>query len=216
MHGQGARFLGFSLERIYNQSYPNIQVVISDHSIDESIYTVCNDWLKKLNIKYLKNTKNRGSSSANINNAINNCDGELIKILFQDDFLFYKNSILDISTHFTNNCSWLVSACTHTQDGKNLYHDFMPKWNHNIHLGVNTLSSPSVLTIKNVVSERFDESLIWLMDCDVYKKLYNKYGLPTFLMSINIVNRLWGNRLSNTISKDIKQKEVNTLRERYK
>ena len=74
----------------------------------------------------------------------------------------------------------------------------------------------SVLTIKNVVSERFDESLIWLMDCDIYKKLYNKYGLPTFLMSINIVNRLWGNRLSNTISKDLKQKEVNTLRERYK
>ena len=93
MHGKGSNFLNFSLEQIYNQSYSNIQVVISDHSIDNSIYTVCNDWSKKLNIKYLKNTKNRGSSSANINNAINNCDGKLIKILFQDDFLFYKNSI---------------------------------------------------------------------------------------------------------------------------
>ena len=121
-----------------------------------------------------------------------------------------------LSSPVSANCSWLVSACTHTRDGNNLYHNFTPKWNHNIHLGVNTLSSPSVLTIKNVVSERFDESLIWLMDCDIYKKLYNKYGLPVFLMSINIVNRLWENRLSDTIPENIKQKEVNILKEKYK
>ena len=216
MHGQGARFLGFSLERIYNQSYPNIQVVISDHSIDESIYTVCNDWSKKLNIKYLKNTEGIGSSSVNINNAINNCDGELIKILFQDDFLFHTNSILDISTHFTDDCTWLVSSCTHTRDGEGFYNNFTPKWNDNIHLGVNTVSSPSVLTIKNTISERFDESLIWLMDCDMYKTLYDKYGSPIILSSINVVNRLWGSRLSETIPENIKQKEVNILRERYK
>jgi len=216
MKGYGSQFLDESLSKINNQTYKNIQVVISDHSSNNDLEKVINFWSDKLNIKYIKNIKNIGSSSSNTNLAIDNCDGELIKILFQDDFLYDENSIKSIIDNFNNNDKWLVTSCLHTNDGVNMYNNHQPRWNDNIHLGVNTISSPSVLTIHKSVKERFDDNLIWLMDCDMYKKLHIKYGLPKILTTINVVNRLWGNRLSDTISQSIKDNELIKMKLKYK
>lgn len=216
MKGLGAQFLNESLLKISNQTYKNIQVVISDHSSTNIIENVVNIWLKELNIKYIKNIENVGSSSSNTNLAIDNCDGELVKILFQDDFLYDENSIKSIIDNFSDNDKWLVTTCLHTNDGINMYNEHQPRWNDEIHLGVNTISSPSVLTIHKSVRERFDDNLIWLMDCDMYKKLYIKYGLPKILPTINVVNRLWGSRLSDTIPQSIKDDELIKIKIKYK
>ena len=216
MKGVGAKFLDESLLKINNQTYKNIQVVISDHSINDDVKNICDKWSSKLQIKYLRNSENIGSSSSNINSAINNCDGEIIKILFQDDFLYDNYSIELIVNFFEDNDKWLVTSCFHTNDGINVYNEHHPVWNDNIHLGVNTISSPSVLSIKNGIKERFDDDLIWLMDCDMYKKLYNEYGHPKILPAINVVNRLWGNRLSDTIPQSVKDNELIKMKLKYK
>jgi hypothetical protein len=210
MRGRGVEFLNFSLEKINSQTYKDIQIVISDHSLNNDIKRLCDYWLKKLNIKYLKNEDNRGSSSANINNAIENSDGDIIKILFQDDFLFDEYSIEDIVNNFSGD--WLITPCLHTSDGMNFFNPIYPYWNDNIHLGVNTISSPSVLTISKNVKERFDNQLIWLMDCDYYKKLYINYNQPIITKKINVVNRLWGSRLSDTIPEEIKDNELKIIK----
>ncbi|MHA8108528.1 glycosyltransferase [Aquirufa sp. A-Brett2-W8] len=215
MHGYGVTFLEFSFTKIISQTYNNIQVVISDHSISNDIQELCNSWTDRLNILYLRNENNRGNSSSNINNAINNCDGELIKILFQDDFLIESNVIYDIVNSFKSNQFWLVCACTHSNNGIDYYNNFYPKWNSNIVGGMNTISSPSVLTIRKSVKERFDENLIWLMDCDFYMQLYIKYGLPVIHNNICIVNRIWGNRLSDTIPETIKKREELYMRDKF-
>ena len=31
------------------------------------------------------------------------------------------------------------------------------------------------------MKERFDENLVWLMDCEFYYRLKNKYGNPIYL-----------------------------------
>lgn len=215
MKGQGVAFLDFSLEKISRQTYKDIQVVISDHSVNIEIGDLCRHWSKKLNIKYIKNTLKRGSSSANINNAMDYCDGKIIKILFQDDFLFSEQSIEDIMAHFTTDHQWLVSSCTHTNDGLNFYNDFSPRWNDMMYKGENTISSPSVLSVRNNTPERFNEELIWLMDCDFYMQLYNKYGPPAILDTVNVANRLWGNRLSDTIPQEVKEREKAILSRKY-
>jgi glycosyltransferase involved in cell wall biosynthesis len=216
MNGFGASFLNDSLTKIYNQTYKNIQVVVSDHSINNDIKEICDKWSDKLLIKYLKNKNNIGSSSSNINFAINNSDGDIIKILFQDDFLHNEYSIELIVNFFDENDKWLITSCLHTNDGINMFNEHHPKWNDKIHLGINTISSPSVLSIKNDVKERFDDDLIWLMDCDMYKKLYDSYGPPKILPSVNVVNRLWGNRLSDTIPQSIKDNELIKMKLKYK
>lgn len=204
MGGQGHMFLKKSFEILTNQTFKDFNVIVSDHSKDNFIEGLCVQYENKLNIKYYKNTEKRGSSSANINNAIKNADGKLIKILFQDDFLFNERSLEEIVKNFdTEKDNWLVTACTHSKDGVNFFNPIYPIYNNLIHLGKNTISSPSVLTIKNENPLFFDENLLWLMDVDYYKRCYNKFGNPKIINEINVVNGIGLYQVSSSM--------VNTL-----
>jgi glycosyltransferase involved in cell wall biosynthesis len=218
MHGFGARFLDFSLDKIAGQTYRNVEVVVSDHSQDLEISDVCRSWIRKgLDLKYLRNDNDRGNSSANLNNALRHAQGEYFKILFQDDFLISQSALENIEIAFRKNKkkSWLVSACGHSVDGILVEHPFYPKYNDQIHLGNNTISSPSVLAIRNQDITFFDEQLIWLMDVDYYKRLYEKFGEPIILDELCVANRVWEKQLSNTISDSVKNAEFAYVTEKY-
>ena len=103
MNGVGKIFLRKSLELISDQTFKDIEIVISDHSIGDSIEKVCKEFYSELNIVYLRNFENRGSSSSNMNNAILNCSGEIIKFLFQDEYLYKKDCLQDIKDYFDKN-----------------------------------------------------------------------------------------------------------------
>ncbi len=200
MGGSGHIFLRQSFDVLVVQTFKDFNVVISDHSKNDLIKNLCAEYEDRLNINYHKNTEHAGSSSANINNAIKKADGKLIKILFQDDFLFHEKSLEEIVKNFDmRKDGWLITASEHSKDGIHFFRPFYPKYNDNIHLGKNTISSPSVLTIKNENPLLFDEKLIWLMDCDYYKRCYITYGEPKILNSINVVNRVGAHQVSHSI-----------------
>ncbi len=201
MGGHGHVFLKQSLDILCHQTYKDFDVVISDHSQDNFIEEACKEYEGKLTIHYVRNMEKRGSSSANINNAIRNATGQLIKILFQDDFLYHDNALADIVSSFNiEKDHWLVTACIHSRDGKKFYRPFYPRYTANIHLGHNTISSPSVLTIKNDKPLLFNEDLIWLMDVEYYKRCYNAFGEPTILNTITVVNRTGAHQVSNILA----------------
>jgi glycosyltransferase involved in cell wall biosynthesis len=200
MHGLGKIYLKQSFDILREQTFQDFNVIISDHSKDSEIEKLCLEYTKYFLIVYIKNTQNRGNSSANINNAIKNANGEIIKILFQDDFLYNKNSLKDIAENFDlQKDHWMVTACEHSKDIKYLFRPFYPRYNHFIHLGFNTISSPSVLSIRNKNILFFDEKLIWLMDVDYYKQCYKKFGSPKILNKINVVNRVGKHQVSNSL-----------------
>jgi dTDP-4-dehydrorhamnose reductase len=217
-NGRGSEFLDFSLEILSNQTFKNFEVVISDHSIDDTIYDTIKKWDDKLDIKYVKNDVGRGVISPNINNAMSLCNGEWIKVLFQDDFL-YNNESLDIQYNFIKNSdkniNWLMTKFYHSNDGITFYRLYNPVWNDRIWTGHNTMGCPSGMTIKNNNLIYFDIELNWLMDCDYYQKMFLKYGQPYILNEITVVNRTWGNRLTDTTPQSLKDKEFNILKERY-
>ena len=199
MNGLGKGFLKQSFDILKEQTFKDFDVVISDHSKDDAIKDLCEEYKDILDVRYFRNTERIGSSSANINNAIRHSEGKLIKILFQDDFLYDKESLAHIVKNFDlEKDSWLVTACEHTRDGINFYRTFHPRYNDKIHLGKNTISSPSVLTIKNNDLLLFDEKLIWLMDCDYYKRYFLKYGEPKIINDICVVNRTGEHQVTNT------------------
>jgi glycosyltransferase involved in cell wall biosynthesis len=216
MNNKGSDFLNFSLENIFKQTYKNIEVVVSDHSIDNNIENLVNNWKNKLNIKYIKNLYCRGSSSANLNIAMKNCTGEIIKILFQDDFLLNKESIKNTVDGFNKEGSWLVSSCLHTSDGTILYRRINPVYHDEIHLGNNTMSSPSILAVRNNNIQKFDEKLVWLMDVEYYKRLYVNFGPPIILNIVTVVNRMWNGQVSKTmVNAKLINKEVRYVRRKY-
>ena len=219
MDGKGSEYLEFSFNKIKSQTFKDFEVVISDHSKDDSIKDLCEKWSSVLDIKYLRNLIDVGSSSSNINNAIKNSEGQWIKILFQDDFLFDNESLMNTYNSIVSNSEskWFISKCQHSNDGVTFYRENMPSWNDRMLFGNNTISSPSVLTIKNDGSKLFfDNDYIWLMDCDYYQRCYNNFGLPIIINHVTVVNRTWSTQLTNKISMSIKQYEHLEILKKHK
>jgi hypothetical protein len=61
----------------------------------------------------------------------------------------------------------------------------------------------------------FDESLIWLVDVDYYKKCFDKFGLPDIINDIAVVNREQPNRVTKSMTQEIIDKETQQLYYRY-
>jgi glycosyltransferase involved in cell wall biosynthesis len=214
MKGKGVEYLEYSFNILYSQTYSNFEIVISDHSQSNDIELLCEKYSQVMRINYIKNKNKRGNSSANINNAIKNAKEDIIKILFQDDFLYDEYSLEKQLECFKEN--WMVTACCHYNE-KEIYKPFYPKYHDAIQYGENTISSPSVLMFKNKNILEFDEDLFWLMDVDYYKRMYDKFGFPAICNYITVVNREHKNQVSNTLAtEEIKQKELNYIIKKYK
>jgi dTDP-4-dehydrorhamnose reductase len=216
-NGKGSEFLEHSLKIISNQTFKDYEVIISDHSTDNTIKDICDRWKDKLNIIHFFNERGRGIISPNINECMKNCNGEWIKILFQDDFIFDKNSLQKQYDYIKRNTNliWFFTQFYHSNDGVNYYNHYYPRWNSTVWTGNNTLGCPSGLTLKNNDLIFFDENLNWLMDCDFYQRMFLKYGEPSVLNEITVVNRTWGSRLTDTIPQSLKDKEFNILKLKY-
>jgi hypothetical protein len=137
--------------------------------------------------------------------------------LFQDDFLFDNDSLQKQHDFIVNNpkTHWFVTRFMHSNDGHTFYNMYFPRWHEMIWTGDNTMGCPSGITLKNEDLIFFDEDLNWLMDCDYYTKMKNKFGVPSVLEDITVVNRTWGNRLTDTTPQELKNKEFEMLKLRY-
>jgi glycosyltransferase involved in cell wall biosynthesis len=201
-YGRGSEFLDDLLRTIEIQHFKNFEVVISDHSENDDVYNKVLEFNSKFQIKYIENNKNRGNSPANINNAIGNCSGEIIKIMFQDDF-FYDDEALE-KIYYTLKDSekmWLLNGCNHTDDdGNSFYWEHYPKFNSDLLKGVNTISSPSVVAFKKECDVYFDETLVNFMDIDYYYGMREKYGDPVLYNDVLISNRVHKDSISSNIT----------------
>lgn len=198
--GKGRELLERNLVKIFEQDFPisDFEVVISDHSKDDVIHDYIKG-LNKKNVKYVRFPQKYGQSSANINNAIDNCTGEIIKILFMDDYLYGKDALTKTVKEFEKNPNkvWLITDFMHSHDHVK-FSPCQPVYNPNVHY-YNTMGCPSGLSFRNSVKERFDENLIWYMDCEFYRRMYDKYGQPIWLRSPTIVYFLHPNQVTNTL-----------------
>jgi glycosyltransferase involved in cell wall biosynthesis len=217
MHGRGAEFLDYGLGRVAEQTHPRIEVVVSDHSRDDAVELVCKHWEDSLPIEYVRNAEKRGSSSANLNVAIGRAHGDLIKILCQDDYLFDATAIERIVDAFRETDYWLVSSYLHTRDRETLFRRQDPRMTADI-AGNNTIGTHSCLTIRNVAEpELFAEDLIWLMDCEYYRRLYARFGAPRVLHDVTMVQMLWEGQVTHTAAAahDLREREEAEIRKRY-
>lgn len=146
----------------------------------------------------------KGSASHNINCGVKEAQGSLIKILCMDDYFTHKNALKDIIECFSGD--WLIHGVSNHKN---------PIYTGDIHLGNNRLGGLSSIVFKKESFIPFDESLVWLLDCDWYKQMYAKYGMPDIIKGDFVTIEEGDGQATNKISKIIKNKEVMILRKKY-
>ena len=174
--------------------------MITDNSDDDLVKEICEfygGW-----IRYFKNK--RKGMAPNTNDAIQHSKGELIKILYMDDFLLHDEVLEMIIKKFQN--GWLISGADNNRN---------PCWTEDIHTGNNKLGSPSALTMENDKPLLFDESLTWLLDCDLFKRLYERYGEPTIMHGEHIGIGIGSHQMTHLISDERKLSEGEYLMKKY-
>lgn len=205
-------FLRRSLDVLKRQSFKDFEVVITDNSDDSVIQNICSDYEDVIDIKYWRNPSK--GMAQNTNAAIRVSQGELIKILYLDDFFAHENSIQEI-VDTIGDYHWLVTGCVHAYKGGEHERPHYPRYSDDIHLGNNTIGSPSVLTIKNEDNIFFDENMTWLLDADYYRRLYDKWGNPRFLKTTNVVIGLGDHQVTHILSDERKVLEYIYMKHKY-
>tara|TARA_R100000734_G_C3285021_1_gene77895 strand:+ start:163 stop:873 length:711 start_codon:yes stop_codon:yes gene_type:complete len=200
-HGRGSEFINDLLRTIEIQTFKDFEVCISDHCLDDGILNETKKFQDKFKIVYQLNPNDRGNGPANTNEAIKLCSGDIIKVMFQDDFFYDDEALQKIHDKFElEDSKWLVNGCNHTQDdGHTFFWEMFARWNDKILEGKNTISSPSVLSMKRECFDKvkFDKNLIMMMDCDYYYNLRENFGDPIFLDDVLITNRIHQNQISS-------------------
>jgi hypothetical protein len=85
----------------------------------------------------------------------------------------------------------------------------------NIIQSINTIGSPSVVSIRNKDLELFNENLLWIMDCEYYKKVFDRHGNPGILTDDKVFICQHINQVTNLIDLELKRKEENYLKNKY-
>ena len=195
------------------QTTKDFELCVSHQGDQTRILRALNDYWDILNITF--NRAEEGNISVNTNNAMKMAEGEIIKLLYSDDFILTSNLTEELDKAFTPEVSWAVTGFAHTIDnGQTHYNPKLPVYNDRLLEGVNTLSSPSILAVRNGLEEYFDDKLVMLMDCDMYYRLYTMLGNPVVLEDIHISNREHRNQTQRS-SEHLIPEEIEYLKKKH-
>lgn len=170
---------------------PRISIVTPTHDMENGEYFLSR-LMKSLDAQTFKNFEvivtNEGKMAENTNRGIKQAKGDIIKILFMDDYFVSPYALDNINNAFKG--GWLASGCLHDSalpfDLPVLHNPHYPKWDGDVPIGKNTIGSPSVVAFENNEPLLFDENLSWLLDCELYGRLYERYGEPTLINDLDV------------------------------
>lgn len=184
------------LESLKVQTFQDFDIVVSDQSINDNILSVCKEYSNDFEFTYVR--YGGKVPCENINTALNECKGKIIKIMFSDDIFVNENALEIIKkTYDETKCKWAFSGFCGTKDGKNLYDLRVPRWTDYMLEGRNLLSSPSVVSFLNESKVEFDENLKLFLDTEFYHRMRFKNGMPNFIPEVLVANRDHDERISS-------------------
>lgn len=180
MGGYGHTYLEQMFNDLLLQTVQDFEVVISDQSTTSLTQELCLAYADKLNIRYFSDFYNRGKAAANINQCMKYAEGEIIKILYEDDHFVRTDALEILDGHFKNGAKWTINAFTHSNEEKQiLEHPRIPYYDDAVIIGRNSVGNPSNITVINTEDKLYmDESILYVVDCEYYFCLNKKYGPP--------------------------------------
>ena len=189
----GPKWMRELLDTLEQQTFQDFEVVVSDQSKNDKLMNVCQEY--DFDFTYIKY---EGSVPCeNINTAVDNCEGRIIKMMFSDDIFMRKDALERIKYEYdTCLCKWAFSGFANW-DGDQYFDEKLPEWREKTLEGNNHLSSPTVVSFLNECKMEFDPNLKLLLDVDFYHRMRWKYGLPNIIPEVLVANRDHDDRISS-------------------
>ncbi len=205
------------LEQILNslkvQTSNNFELVISDSSQRSDYKELIEQFEDLYKIEHI--LYNKISLGGNVNNAIKNSSGEIIKILCSDDLIISKNMIKSTEKVFRDeSLIWLLYSSVDFDyvdkltNKLNIVGHRVPKWNEDLIYGFNTISGLSVVSFRNNKNLFFDDNLRLYIDIEFYYMLKQTYGMPKIIKNYMIANRSHPDQDQRKVTDEEKAAEI--------
>ena len=95
------RFIGKTLDSIFSQEYPNLEVIIEDGNSDDGTLKIIKEYANKYKSIKWESKKDKGQLDA-INKGLKKAKGDIATFINADD-IYAKNSFSDVSDTYRNN-----------------------------------------------------------------------------------------------------------------
>lgn len=197
---------------------PRISVVVPIHNMkggDKFLWRNIRSILAQTYDNYEIVVVEEGKIAENTNAGMRRATGDIIKILYLDDYLISRYALQNIANSFDSDTMWFASGCLHQGNGEKPHSPHTPEWTEDIYTGNNKIGSPSVVAFRNKGLMFFDENLNWLLDCDLYQRYFDKYGPPKLINECDVVIGLGDHQLTNELPNATKMWEYSYLKQKY-
>ena len=187
-------------------SSPKISIVVPIHNMadgDKFLWRLVNSLVAQTFKDWELIITKDGKMAENSNSGIKRAKGEIIKMLYLDDYFAHPEALEVIVNNFKG--GWLATGCLH-DNGKKVSMPHYAKFDGVLD-GINNIGSPSVVAFENKDSLLFDASMSWMLDVDLYKRLYERYGPPTIVNDLNVVMGIGGHQMTNILTEQEKVNE---------
>lgn len=196
---------------------PKVSIAIPIHDIPKTAFYLSRV-LKSISEQTFKDYEivitKEGEFARNHNTAIIRSKGEIVQMMQMDDYFAHPDALQNIVDGFKNGVIWQITACLHNHDG-NIGSPHEPLWTEDIYTGNNRLGSVTTLSFRRESSLLFEEPLQWVVDVDLYYRLYLKYGKPYLNVDKGVIIDVRYDRLTHTIPPVIKKQEIDYLMKKY-
>lgn len=177
-------FLNDLLESVAQQSTLPLQVILCGNQPPTYLGNLLLRFSGLLKIVWLQNQSS--NAPENINFGVAAAEGEVVKLLFQDDFLI-DSHVLARSQKVSAEAPWRVFACQGAQeDGSLIEQKVFPVFTNRLRDGENQIGAPSVVAFKKSSYVEMDSRLPYLFDVDWYLSMAHVNGFPSYETTTSI------------------------------
>lgn len=156
---------------------PDEVLLVANHELSY-LNTLKESFSKILKLRFLKSDAQ--SAPENINFAVNQAKGDLIRLLFQDDELSTPESLeRSISSMERGKHAWsVIGSIDKDLESGHVISRRIPKFTEKLVSGINIIGAPSVVCFEKGSYIPMNRELRYMFDCDWYLRMAHRYGPP--------------------------------------